>query len=143
MREKGMPLDIGTQEVALIFSGVVCLIGVLGFRSAAKDRQMAELKEVHAQDMATQKWRTEARGLLDRHAESLNTIKSEQRALRDEVRANAKTIDELERRHTADVHQLSGRIDKVDSRVTQMSGSVADLMEVMRGDAEQEAEGKQ
>lgn len=131
-----MPLDIGTQEVALIFSGIVCLIGVLSFRTSAKDRQMAELKEVHAKDMETGKWRTEMRGAMNKHAEDLSTIKTEQRALREEVRENAKTIHELEVRHNEDVKRLSVRIEDV-------RGTVSDLMEVMKGDAEQEMEDKQ
>lgn len=131
-----MPLDIGTQEVALIFSGIVCLVGVLGFRTSARDRQLAEMKEIHAQEIETHKWRTEMRGSMAHHAESLNTIKTEQRALRDEVRENAKTIHELESRHVADVQRLSGRIDQVDDRI-------ADLLDVKRTAFEQETEDKQ
>lgn len=122
-------MDIGTAEVALAFSGIVCVVGVLNFREASKAREVAAMRDEHAKELETREWRTEARGMMSRQGDDIRTVKTEQREMRAEVRENADHIKELSARHDADVARLSGRIDQVDVRV-------GDLMGVMQGDAE-------
>lgn len=128
-----MPLDVGTQEVALIFSGVVCIVGLANFRATHKERELARIEAEHRRELKTREWRTEARGLMERQGDDIRTVKTEQRELRAEVQANAEHIHELSARHDADVARLSGRIDRV-------GGQVGDLRGVMQGDAELELE---
>ena len=126
-------MDVGTQEVALIFSGIVCLVGVANFRASSKERELERIEAEHQRELETREWRTEARGLMERQGDDIRTVKTEQRELRGEVRANADQIKALSARHDADVARLSGRIDRVD-------GQVGDLRGVMQGDAELELE---
>lgn len=122
-------MDVGTQEVALIFSGIVCLVGVANFRAFSKERELERIEAEHQRELETREWRTETRATLGSMTGDIKTVKSEQRELRAEVQANAEHIHELSARHDADVARLSGRIDRVDGRV-------GDLMGVMQGEAE-------
>ena len=128
-----MPLDVGTAEMALAISGVMCLVSVLNHRSTSKTRELARIEAEHQRELETREYRTETRGLMERQGEDITTIKNEQRELRGEVRANADQIKALSARHDADVARLSGRIDRVD-------GQVGDLRGVMQGDAELDLE---
>lgn len=124
-----MPLDVGTQEVALIFSGVVCIVGLANFRATHKERELARIEAEHQRELETLEWRTETRATLGSMTGDIKTVKSEQRELRAEVKANAEDIHELSARHEADVAELSGLIDMVGWRVD-------DLKDVMQGEAE-------
>lgn len=126
-------MDIGTAEVALIFSGVVCVIGVLNFRGASKAREVAAMRDEHAKELETREWRTEARGMMSRQGDDIKTVKTEQREMRAEVRENADQIKALSSRHDADVARLSGRIEAVDGRV-------GDLMVVMKEEADMDSD---
>ncbi len=122
-------MDVGTQEVALIFSGVVCIVGLVNLRATSKERELARIEAEHQRELKTREWRTETRATLGSMTGDIRTVKTEQRELRAEVKDNAEHIHELSVRHDADVRELSGRIDRV-------SGDVGDLMGVMRGEAE-------
>ena len=126
-------MDFGTSELALVFSGIVCIVGVANFRATHKERELARIEAEHQRELETREWRTETRATLGSMTGDIKTVKSEQRELRAEVQANAKHIHELSVRHDADVRELSGRIDRV-------SGDVGDLMGVMQGEAELETE---
>ena len=126
-------MDVGTAEMALAISGVMCLVSVLNHRATSKARDLARIEAEHQRELETREYRTETRGLMERQGEDITTIKMEQRELRSEVRCNSEHINELSARHEADVARLSGRIDRVD-------GQVGDLMGVMRGEAELEME---
>ena len=126
-------MDVGTQEVALIFSGIVCLVGVASFRASSKERELERIEAEYQRELETREWRTETRATLGSMTGDIKTVKSEQRELRAEAKANAEHIHELSARHGADVAELSGRIDRVDGRV-------GDLMGVMQGEAELETE---
>lgn len=129
-------MDVGTQEVALIFSGVVCIVGLANFRATHKERELARIEAEHQRELETREYRTETRATLGSMTGDIKTVKSEQRELRAEVQANAEHIHELSARHDADVARLSGRIDRVDGRV-------GDLMGVMQGEAELDTEDKE
>lgn len=124
-------MEVGTAEVALVFSGIVCLIGVLNYiasmqdhkKDAADDRIKA-LNYEHEKDLETREWRVEARGLMHQHSESLDDIRREQRETRQEVRVNADHIRDLSDRHRTDIAKVNRRVD--------------DLMGVMQGEAELE-----
>ena len=131
-----MPLDVGTAEVALAISGVMCAIGVLNYRATRQERELARIEEEHRRELETREYRTETRATLGSITGDLKTVKVEQREMREEIRANADHIRELSVRHDADVAELSGRIERVDGRV-------GDLMTVMQGDAESETEDKE
>lgn len=133
-------MELGATEISLLISGIVCLVGVLGFRASSRDRQLAEMKEAHSKEIETHKWRTKIGSSMEQLVTDMSTVKTEQRALRDDLRDNAKTIHELEQRHNQDVKELSGRIDRVDVRVSKVAGSVSDLIDVMKGGAEQNME---
>ena len=122
-------MDFGTSELALVFSGIVCIVGVANFRATHKERELARIEAEHQRELETREWRTETRATLGSMTGDIKTVKSEQRELRAEVQANAEHIHELSARHDADVARLSGRIDRVDGRV-------GDLMGVMQGEAE-------
>lgn len=122
-------MDVGTQEVALIFSGIVCLVGVANFRAFSKERELERIEAEHQRELETREWRTETRATLGSMTGDIKTVKSEQRELRAEVKENAENIHELGVRHEADLDALSGRIDRV-------GRDVDDLMGVMRGKAE-------
>lgn len=122
-------MDVGTQEVALIFSGVVCIVSLANFRATHKERELARIEAEHQRELETREYRTETRATLGSMTGDLKTVKSEQRELRADVKANAEHIHALSARHDADVAELSGRIDRVDRNVD-------DLMGVMRGEAE-------
>ena len=122
-------MDVGTEEVALIFSGIVCLVGVASFRASSKERELERIEAEYQRELETREWRTETRATLGSMTGDIKTVKSEQRELRAEAKANSEHIHELSVRHDADVRELSGRIDRV-------SGDVGDLMGVMRGEAE-------
>lgn len=124
-----MPMDFGTSELALVFSGIVCIVGVANFRATHKERELARIEAEHQRELETREWRTETRATLGSMTGDIKTVKSEQRELRAEVQANAEHIHELSASHDADVARLSGRIDRVDRRV-------GDLMGVMQGKAE-------
>ena len=123
------PLDVGTAEVALAISGVMCAIGVLNYRATRRERELARIEDEHRRELETREWRTETRATLGAVSGDVRTVKTEQREMREEIRANADHIRELSVRHDADVAELSGRIERVDGRV-------GDLMSVMQGDAE-------
>lgn len=122
-------MDVGTQEVALIFSGVVCIVGLANFRATHKERELARIEAEHQRELETREWRTETRATLGSMTGDIKTVKSEQRELRAEVKENAEHIHELGVRREADLAALSGRIDRV-------GRDVDDLMGVMRGEAE-------
>lgn len=122
-------MDVGTQEVALIFSGVVCIVGLANFRATHKERELARIEAEHQRELETREYRTETRATLGSMTGDIKTVKAEQRELRAEVKANAEHIHALSARHDADVAELSGRIDRVDRNVD-------DLMGVMQGEAE-------
>lgn len=126
-------MDVGTAEVALAISGVMCLVSVLNHRSTSKERELARIEAEHQRELETREYRTETRATLGSMTGDLKTVKSEQRELRAEMQANSEHIHELSARHDADVARLSGRIEQVDGRV-------GDLMSVMQGDAEIETE---
>lgn len=122
-------MDFGTSELALVFSGIVCIVGVANFRATHKERELARIEAEHQRELETREWRTETRATLGSMTGDIKTVKSEQRELRAELQANAEHIHELSARHDAEVARLSGRIDRVDGRV-------GDLMGVMQGEAE-------
>lgn len=124
-----MPMDFGTSELALVFSGIVCIVGVANFRATHKERELARIEAEHQRELETREWRTETRATLGSMTGDIKTVKSEQRELRAEVKENAEHIHELGVRHEADLAALSGRIDRV-------GRDVDDLMGVMRGEAE-------
>lgn len=126
-------MDFGTSELALVFSGIVCIVGVANFRATSKERELARIEAEHQRELKTREWRTETRATLGSMTGDLKTVKVEQRELRAEVQANAEHIHELSARHDADVARLSGRIDRVDGRV-------GDLISVMQGDAEMDTD---
>lgn len=126
-------MDVGTAEVALAISGVMCLVSVLNHRSTSKERELARIEAEHQRELETREYRTETRATLGSMTGDLKTVKSEQRELRAEMQANSEHIHELSARHDVDVARLSGRIEQVDGRV-------GDLMSVMQGDAEIETE---
>lgn len=126
-------MDFGTSELALVFSGIVCIVGVANFRATHKERELARIEAEHQRELETREWRTETRATLGSMTGDIKTVKSEQRELRSEVQANAEHIHELSARHDADVARLSGRIEAVDGRV-------GDLRGVMQGDAELDLE---
>ena len=126
-------MDVGTQEVALVFSGIVCLVGVANFRAFSKERELERIEAEHQRELETREWRTETRATLGSMTGDIKTVKSEQRGLRAEVKENAEHIHELGARHEADLAALSGRIDRV-------GRDVDDLMGVMRGEAELDTE---
>ena len=128
-------MDFGTSELALVFSGIVCIVGVANFRATSKERELARIEAEHQRELETREWRTETRATLGSMTGNLKTVKSEQRELRAEMQANSEYIHELDARHEADMTILSGRIDKVDE-------AVGDLMGVMHGEAEMETETK-
>lgn len=142
-------MEVGTAEVALAFSGVMCVVGVLTFFNSSKERERAEderraakLDHEHDKDLETHKWRTEARGILNKHTEELSTIKCEQRELRDEMQENrdrignlSHRIETLSTRHDTDIKDIEHRIESDQS-------SVNDLMDVMRSNIEMEEEDK-
>lgn len=122
-------MDFGTAEVALVFSGIVCIVGVANFRASSRERELERIEAEHRKELETREYRTETRATLGSMTGDIKTVKSEQRELRAEVKANAEHIHELGARHEADVAALSGRIDRV-------GRDVDDLMGVMRGEAE-------
>ena len=128
-----MPMDFGTSELALVFSGIVCIVGVANFRATHKERELARIEAEHQRELETREWRTETRATLGSMTGDIKTVKSEQRELRAELQANAEHIHELSARHDAEVARLSGRIDRVDGRV-------GDLMGVMQGEADLDTE---
>ena len=129
-------MDIGTQEVALLFSGLVCVVGLLNFRATSRERELARIESEHQRQLDTREWRTDTRATLNSMIGDIRTVKTEQREMRGEVRDNAERIRDLKARHDSDVQELSGRIETI-------RDDVGDLMEVMKGDAEQEMEDKQ
>lgn len=129
-------MDVGTAEVALAISGVMCAIGVLNYRATRRERELARIEEEHRRELETREWRTETRATLGAVSGDVRTVKVEQREMREEIRANAEHIHELSTRHEADVAELSGRIDRVGDRVD-------DLRDVMQGEAELETEDKE
>ena len=126
-------MDFGTSELALVFSGIVCIVGVANFRATHKERELARIEAEHQRELETREWRTETRATLGSMTGDIKTVKSEQRELRSEVQANAENLHELSASHDADVARLSGRIDRV-------YGRVGDLMGAMQGEAEAEME---
>ena len=126
-------MDFGTSELALVFSGIVCIVGVANFRVTHKERELARIEAEHQRELETREWRTETRATLGSMTGDIKTVKSEQRELRAEVQADAEHIHELSVRHDADVARLSGLIDRVDGRV-------GDLISVMQGDAEMDTD---
>ena len=126
-------MDVGTAEVALAISGVMCAIGVLNYRATRRERELARIEEEHRRELETREWRTETRATLGAVSGDIRTVKQEQREMRGEIRANAESVAALSARHDSDVRELSGRIERVDDRV-------GDLMGVMQGDAEMETE---
>ena len=126
-------MDVGTQEVALIFSGVVCIVGLASFRATHKEREFARIEAEHQRELETREYRTETRATLGSMTGDLKTVKVEQRELRAEAQANTEHIHELSARHDADMARLSGRIDRMDGRV-------GDLIGVMQGGAELDTE---
>ena len=126
-------MDFGTSELALVFSGIVCIVGVANFRATHKERELARIEAEHQRELETREWRTETRATLGSMTGDIKTVKSEQRELRAEVQADAEHIHELSVRHDADVARLSGLIDRVDGRV-------GDLISVMQGDAEMDTD---
>ena len=126
-------MDVGTQEVALIFSGVVCIVGLASFRATHKEREFARIEAEHQRELETREYRTETRATLGSMTGDLKTVKVEQRELRAEAQANTEHIHELSARHDADMARLSGRIDRMDGRVGYLMG-------VMRGDADLDTE---
>lgn len=122
-------MDFGTAEVALVFSGIVCIVGVANFRASSRERELERIEAEHRKELDTREYRTETRATLGSMTGDIKTVKAEQRELRAEVKANAEHIHALSARHDADVAELSGRIDRVDRNVD-------DLMGVMRGEAE-------
>ena len=131
-------MDVGTQEVALIFSGVVCIVGLANFRATHKERELARIEAEHQRELETREWRTETRATLGSMTGDIKTVKSEQRELRAEVQANAEHIHKLSARHDADVARLSGRIDRVDGRVGALMGIMRGEAELDMGDSERE-----
>ena len=131
-------MDVGTQEVALIFSGVVCIVGLVNLRATSKERELAHIEAEHQRELKTREWRTETRATLGSMTGDIKTVKSEQRELRAEVQANAEHIHELSARHDADVARLSGRIDRVDGRVGDLMGVIQGEAELDTGDSERE-----
>ena len=131
-------MDVGTQEVALIFSGVVCIVGLVSLRATSKERELARIEAEHQRELETREWRTETRATLGSMTGDIKTVKSEQRELRAEVEANAEHIHELGARHDADVARLSGRIDRVDGRVGALMGIMRGEAELDMGDSERE-----
>lgn len=129
-------MDVGTAEVALAISGVMCAIGVLNYRSTRRERELARIDEEHRRELETREYRIETRATLGAVSGDVRTVKTEQREMREEIRANAERIHELSARHEADVAELSGRIDLVGLRVD-------DLRDVMQGEAELETEDKE
>lgn len=126
-------MDVGTAEVALAISGVMCAIGVLNYRATRRERELARIEEEHRRELETREWRTETRATLGAVSGDIRTVKQEQREMRGEIRANAESVAALSARHDSDVRELSGCIERVDDRV-------GDLMGVMQGDAEMETE---
>lgn len=131
-------MDIGTAEVALGFSGVLCAIGVLNYRATRRERELACIEEEHRRELETREWRTETRATLGAVSGDIRTVKQEQREMRGEIRANADSVAALSARHDSDVRELSSDVRELSGRIEQVDDRVGDLMGVMQGDAEME-----